>query len=296
MERMDPGKKKKKSRGPPRRGLSIGRIPLYLWISLWAGTELFILFWMTYTSFKTNAEFLRDIWALPSSLRFDNYINDLTGNTAPPVPVGQYLINSAIVSFGSVVGILAIAVPGGYALSKKSRVTDVLFFFFLAMIAVPPPAVLIPLFYTVRSLGLGNTYLGLILPYIAFNVPFSVVLARAFFKSFPRELEEAAKVDGLSDLGVFFRIVAPLSSIIVVVLLVVNFPNVWNELLYAIVILQTDNVRTIQPGLLLFSSAFGSQWSQIFAGMILSSLPMIIFYIIFQRYVAKAQFVGAVKG
>jgi raffinose/stachyose/melibiose transport system permease protein len=289
-------KRKKNSRGPQGSGLSLGRIPLYLWISLWAGTELFILFWMTYTSFKTNAEFLRDIWALPSSLRFENYINDLTGNTAPPVPVGQYLINSAIVSFGSVVGILAIAVPGGYALSKKSRVTDILFFFFLAMIAVPPPAVLIPLFYTVRNLGLGNTYLGLILPYIAFNVPFSVVLARAFFKSFPRELEEAAKVDGLSDLGVFFRIVAPLSSIIVVILLVVNFPNVWNELLYAIVILQTDNVRTIQPGLLLFSSAFGSQWSQIFAGMILSSLPMIVFYIIFQRYVARAQFVGAVKG
>src|ERR1700674_2162954 len=104
---MEKPTKKNKSRRPPGGGFSIGRIPLYVWISLWAGTELFILFWMTYTSFKTNAEFLRDIWALPSSLRFDNYINDLTGNTAPPVPVGQYLINSAIVSFGSVIGILA---------------------------------------------------------------------------------------------------------------------------------------------------------------------------------------------
>jgi len=164
------------------------------------------------------------------------------------------------------------------------------------MIAIPPPAILIPLVYTVRSFGLGNTYIGVILPYIAFNIPFSIVLARAFFKAFPKDLEEAARIDGLSDLGVFARIVLPLSSVIVVVLLIVNFPNVWNELLYAIVLLQTNNVRTIQPGLLLFQSTFGSQWGNLFAGLVLSSLPMVIFYIIFQRYIAKAQFIGALKG
>ena len=194
------------------------------------------------------------------------------------------------------VGITLIAVPAGYALSKRSKYTDILFYFFLAMIAIPPPAVLIPLVYAIRSFGLGNTYIGVVLPYIAFNIPFSVVLARAFFRAFPKDLEEAAKMDGLSDLKVFARIVLPLSSVIVVVLLIVNFPNVWNEILYATVLLQTNNVRTVQPGLLLFASAFGSQWSEIFAGMVMSSLPMIIFYIVFQKYIAKAQFLGALKG
>lgn len=251
---------------------------------------------MVYSSFKTNPEFLRNIWSLPSSINFGNYINDLTGHTSPPIPIGQYLLNSAVVSSGSIIGILLISVPAGYVLSKKSRYTDLLFYFFLAMIAIPPPAILIPLVYTVRGLGLGNSFIGIILPYISFNVPFSIVLSRAFFKSFPKELEEAARMDGLSDMGVFLRMVLPLSPVIVVILLIVNFPNVWNELLYAIVLLQTNNVRTIQPGLLLFSSAFGSQWSEIFAGMVMSSLPMIVFYIIFQRYIVKAQFLGALKG
>jgi raffinose/stachyose/melibiose transport system permease protein len=279
-----------------RRRISFGRIPLYLWISLWAGTELFVFFWLTYSSFKTNSQFLRDIWSLPTSLNPINYINDLTGHTSPPIPIGQYLINSGIVSVASLIGITLIAVPAGYALSKKSRLTNLLFYFFLAMIAIPPPAILIPLVYTVRAFALGNTYLGVILPYIAFNIPFSIVLSRAFFRSFPKDLEEAARMDGLSDLGVFARIVLPLSSVIVVVLLIVNFPNVWNELLYAIVLLQTNNVKTIQPGLLLFQSTFGSQWGNLFAGLVLSSLPMIIFYIVFQRYIAKAQFLGALKG
>ena len=277
-------------------GFNVGKMSLYLWISLWALSELFVLFWLVYSSFKTNPQFLRDIRSLPTSLNPINYINDLTGNTKPPIPIGEYLINSGVVSASSLVGITLISIPAGYALSKRSKYTDILFYFFLAMIAIPPPAVLIPLVYAIRSFGLGNTYIGVVLPYVAFNIPFSVVLARAFFKSFPKDLEEAAKMDGLSDLKVFARIVLPLSSVIVVVLLIVNFPNVWNEILYATVLLQTNDVRTVQPGLLLFASAFGSQWSEIFAGMVMSSLPMIIFYIIFQKYIAKAQFLGALKG
>ena len=277
-------------------GPSVGKVSLYLWISLWALSELFVLSWLVYSSFKTNPQFLRDIWSLPTSLNPINYINDLEGKTSPPVPIGQYLINSGIVSVSSLIGITLVSIPAGYVLSKRSRYTDLLFYFFLAMIAIPPPAVLIPLVYTIRSFGLGDTYIGVVLPYIAFNIPFSTVLARAFFKAFPKDLEEAAKIDGLSDLRVFLRIVLPLSSVIVVVLLIVNFPNVWNEILYATVLLQTNNVRTVQPGLLLFASAFGSQWSEIFAGMVMSSLPMIIFYVVFQKYIARAQFLGALKG
>src|ERR1700730_2706291 len=109
--------------------INLGRIPLYLWVSAWAISELFVFFWMVYSSFKSNPEFLRNIWALPSSLNFVNYINDLQGNTSPPIPIGQYLGNSAIVTFGSVVGILLVSIPAGYVLSKKSRYSDLLFYF-----------------------------------------------------------------------------------------------------------------------------------------------------------------------
>jgi raffinose/stachyose/melibiose transport system permease protein len=276
--------------------ISIARIPIYVILLAWTATEMFILIWMTYSSFKTNTQIYQNFWALPGTPNLNGYYWDLTGTGNPPVALGHYLVNSSIVAFASVAGILAIAIPAGYAISKKSRLTTILFYVFLAMIAIPAPALLIPQLLLIRDLGLYNTFLGLILPYIAFNIPFSIVLARAFFRSFPKELEEAARMDGLSDFGILVRIVLPLSSIIVVVLAIVNFPNIWNELLYAIVIVPSDTAKTVQPGLLLFNSTFLVSWQNIFAGLVLTSLPMIIFYIIFQRYIVKAVFVGAIKG
>jgi ABC-type glycerol-3-phosphate transport system permease component len=194
------------------------------------------------------------------------------------------------------VGIILISIPAGYALSKKSRINTAVFYLMLAMIAIPAPALLIPEFYLVFHLGLLNNFLGVIFPYISFNIPFSIVLARAFFRTFPRDLEEAAAIDGLGDFATFRRIVLPLSSVVVVVLLIVNFPNLWNELLYTLVILPSTSVKTVQPGLLLFQGSFYIQWNSIFAGLVLVSLPMLVFYIIFQRYILKAQFIGAIKG
>ncbi len=276
--------------------LNIGRIPVYAFLIVWTVTELLALIWMTYSSFKSTPEFYRDIWSLPSSLNFSGYYTDITGTGNPVVPLGQYLTSSAIVAFTSVAGIILISVPAGYTLSKKSRGNSLLFYFFLAMIAIPAPALLIPEFFFIKYLGIFNNYVGVILPYVSFNIPFSIVLARAFFRSFPKELEEAGKIDGLSDLGIFLRIVLPLSTIIVVVLAIVNFPNVWNELLYALVILPANDAKTVQPGLLLFQSTFLIEWQKIFAGLVLTSLPMIVFYIVFQRYIVKAVFLGAIKG
>jgi ABC-type glycerol-3-phosphate transport system permease component len=250
---------------------------------------------MTYSSFKTTDELYRNIFSLPSSLNLVNYQENLSG-VPTGIPVGQFLVNSVIVSFVSVGSIVLVSVPSGYVLSKKSTTSDLLFYLFLAMIAVPPPAVLVPVFYIIENLGLYDTYAGLILPYIAFNIPFSTILARAFYKSFPRELEDAASIDGLSEIGIFARVVLPLSGVIVTMLAVVNFPNVWNELLYALVLVPTDSVRTIQPGLLLLSTQYRINWGNIFAGLVMSSLPMVVFYIIFQRYLVKATIVGAIKG
>jgi raffinose/stachyose/melibiose transport system permease protein len=284
--------------GPDKKwySFSIARIPIYFVLLAWTATELFILIWMTYSSLKTNTQIYQNFWNLPVTPNLNGYYWDLTGTGNPPVALGHYLVNSSIVAFSSVAGILLIAIPAGYAISKKSRLTTILFYVFLAMIAIPSPALLIPTLLLIRDLGLYDTYLGLILPYIAFNIPFSIVLARAFFRSFPKELEEAGRMDGLSDFGILLRIVLPLSSIIVVVLAIVNFPNIWNELLYAIVIVPSNTAKTAQPGLLLFSSTFLVSWQNIFAGLVLTSLPMIVFYIIFQRYIVKAVFVGAIKG
>ncbi len=279
-----------------RKIFNIARLPSYLFVGIWAATELYVLLWAVFGSFKTTAEIDANPFGLPSSLSFNSYYTDLTGGGELHVPLGSFLIHSSIVVFASIAVILLISVPAGYAISKRNRLNTVVFYMMLAMIAIPPAALLIPEVFLVRDLGLLNNFVGLILPYIAFNIPFSIVLARAFFRSFPRDLEEAGRIDGLGELGVFRRIVLPMSPIVVVVLLIVNFPTLWNELLYTLIILSTNSVKTAQPGLLLYEGAYYVSWNNVFAGIILVSLPMLIFYIIFQRYILKAQFIGAIKG
>lgn len=278
---------------------------MYLFVGVWAATELYVLLWAVLGSFKTTAQINANPFGLPTSLSFGSYYQDLTGGGELNVPLGSFLIHSSIVVFGSMILILLISVPAGYAISRKSKINTAVFYLMLAMIAIPPAALLIPEVFLVKDLGVLfgagsqgflNNFIGLILPYVAFNIPFSIVLARAFFRSFPHDLEEAGRIDGLGELGIFRRIVLPMSPIVVVVLLIVNFPTMWNELLYTLIILSSNSVKTAQPGLLLYEGAYYVSWSNVFAGIILVSLPMMIFYIIFQRYILKAQFVGAIKG
>jgi raffinose/stachyose/melibiose transport system permease protein len=283
----------------PRAGqkrINIARLPVYLFIGIWAATELYVLIWAVMGSFQSTAALDKNPFGFPTSLDFTAYYTDLTGGGELHVPLGSFLIHSSIVVFGSILVILLVSVPAGYAISKKTRLNTAVFYLMLAMIAIPPAALLIPEVFLIRDLGLLNNFVGLILPYIAFNIPFSIVLARAFFRSFPRDLEEAGRIDGLGELGVFRKIVLPMSPIVVVVLLIVNFPTLWNELLYTLIILSTNSVKTAQPGLLLYQGAYYVSWNNVFAGIILVSLPMLIFYVIFQRYILKAQFIGAIKG
>ncbi|MGD0638603.1 MAG: carbohydrate ABC transporter permease [Nitrososphaerales archaeon] len=279
-----------------RKAINVGRIPSYLFVGVWAATEIYVLLWAVMGSFRSTAQLDQNPFGIPTSINFNAYYDDLTGGGELHVPLGSFLVHSGIVVFGALAVILLVSIPAGYAISKRSRLNTLIFYLMLAMIAIPPAALLIPEVFLVRDLGLLNNFVGLILPYIAFNIPFSIVLARAFFRSFPKDLEEAGRMDGLGELGVFRRIVLPMSSIVVVVLLIVNFPALWNELLYTLIILSTNSVKTAQPGLLLYQGSYYVSWSNVFAGIILVSLPMLIFYIIFQRYILKAQFIGAIKG
>jgi ABC-type glycerol-3-phosphate transport system permease component len=279
-----------------RKRFNVGRVPMYAFVGVWAVTEIYVLLWAVFSGFKNTAQIDLNPFALPTSISFTSYYDDLTGGGELHVPLGSFIEHSAIVVFSSLIAILLIAIPAGYAISKKSRLNTAVFYLMLAMIAIPPAAILIPEVFLIRDLGFLNEFVGLILPYISFNIPFSIVLSRAFFRSFPKDLEEAGRIDGLGELGVFRRIVLPMSSIVVVILLIVNFPALWNELLYTLIILTSPKTETAQPGLLLYSGSYYVSWSNVFAGVVLVSLPMLIFYVIFQRYILKAQFIGAIKG
>ena len=175
---------------------------MYLFVGIWAATELYVLLWAVFGSFQVDGG---------SSTRTRSgcprrWTSRRTTPTSPAA--GNFTSLSARSSstprsWCSVpfAVILLISIPAGYAISKKSRLNTAVFYLMLAMIAIPPAALLIPEVFLIRDLGLLNNFVGLILPYIAFNIPFSIVLSRAFFRSFPKDLEEAGRIDGLGELG-----------------------------------------------------------------------------------------------
>ena len=171
-----------------RKRFNVSRLPVYIFVGIWGATELYVLLWAVFGSLRTTAELNKNPFGVPTSLNFTAYYTDITGTGELHVPLGEFLVHSSIVVFGALAVILLISVPTGYAIAKKSKINTAVFYLMLAMIAIPPAALLIPEVFLIRDLGLLNNFVGLILPYIAFNIPFSIVLSRAFFRSFPRDL------------------------------------------------------------------------------------------------------------
>jgi ABC-type glycerol-3-phosphate transport system permease component len=161
---------------------------------------------------------------------------------------------------------------------------------------IPPVVMIVPLFVLYTRLELISTFHGTILIYAGLITPFSVYLLTSFFRTLPTEILEAALIDGASSLGVLWRIVVPLSGPPLVTLFVVNALYVWNDLLIALIFLQSDDSRTLMAGLSVFAGRYNNQIPLTMAGMFMASLPMIILYIAFQRYFIRGLTAGALRG
>ena len=271
----------------------------YIFLILWTILQLFPLIWMLYSSLKSNPDIFSNRFAppfLPTQIHPENYIVAWTGGFEN-VTTGLYLTNSIIVSSISIIFLVFISVLAGYSIARlKPKGSNFIFYFFLIMIAIPPAALLVPIYTEIRLFGLVNQYLGLILPYIGLSLPFSIVVARSFFMSFPREFEEAAKIDGCSEVATFRWIILPLSRGILAMLAIVNFPGIWNELLFALVIMQSNSMKTLGPGLMGFVGQYVTLYNYLFAGLDIAVIPLIIFYMIFQKQIVKGVLAGSIKG
>lgn len=274
------------------------RTVVYLFLMLWSGIELYPIAWMFYSSVKSHVGILQDLWALPSPTDFfpTNWIVAWEGGYQNIV-VGTYLKNSAIVLPFSLALVVFFAMLAGYYCARfPGRFVNLVFYFFVACIVIPVQSIVIPYFAMMRSLGLVNTYVGLILTYATFNIPFAVVLARAYFKAFPREIEEAALLDGCSPLSAFFRIIMPLSKSLMTTVAVVTFPFIWNELLFALVLMPSPAMMTMPVGLMNYIGQYTIRLDYMMAGLSIGALPSIVFYILFQRYVVSGVMAGSVRG
>jgi raffinose/stachyose/melibiose transport system permease protein len=262
-------------------------------IGLLLVVELYPLFWLLLSSFKTNEEFsLSPFWALPTSIDWQNYVQAWTSG------MSAYFLNSILAVFPSLLLILLLSVAAGYALEvMKWRGSNAVLLTFLAGIMVPLQMVLLPLFTIYFQAQLINTRWALIITYTAFGLPLSVFLMAGFFKAVPRQVIEAAVLDGANIYQIFFRVALPMVANALVTIALVQFFFLWNDLLFSLTFISSDNLRTIQTGLLNFTGEYGQvQWGPTFAAICLAVFPTLIIYLVLNQQVIRGLTAGSLKG
>jgi N-acetylglucosamine transport system permease protein len=267
--------------------------PPYLILGLWSFFTIFVIAWVIGTSFKTNMEVFKNVWALPSTFNFINYIKAWT-----TVKLGSYFINSLVVVGISVLVILVLSAPVSYILSRiKFKGSNLITLTYTAGIGIPLPLLFIPLFMIMTRIKLINSLPGLIIIYIAISLPFTVYLLTGFFGSLPNELEESAIIDGCTDYQVFFKIMLPLASPGLLTAAIFNFMSLWNEYQMAMVFISEPSNRTLSLGLYSLANAmqYTGDWVGLMAGVIIVMIPTIILYLFLSERMISGITMGAVK-
>jgi raffinose/stachyose/melibiose transport system permease protein len=253
--------------------------------------SLFPVYFMLVSSFKTKSEYIQNKWGLPSSLYLNNFNTALAGE--------KFFIrfaNSAILTALSVGVSLVIACLAAYAFARMEFPgKDTLFNLVLSLMVVPPVVMVVPLFVSMVRWGLVNTYQGTSIIYIGLLLPFSVYMMTNFFRTIPREIIEASRIDGCTNLGVFWRIMMPLSAPAVITLVVVNALWVWNELLIALIFMQKDSMKTLMVGIAAMRSRNYVDIPATMAGLLIATIPIVVVYLFGQRYFIRGLTGGAVK-
>lgn len=270
-------------------------IDIFRWflIIFFAAYTLFPLIWLILASFKTNFEFLTGpAFALPEVWQIQNYINALT-----VAGLGRMMLNSVIVGVCATVVNAVVASMAGYCISRfRFKGRENLFLLFTVGILVPLNALMVPYFVIINKLGLYNTYGGMILLYTAIGIPMSTVIIRGLMDSIPLEIEEAAYIDGYGFFGRFFHVVLPLARTGIVTAATFEFLTCWNEFVFANLIVSSDKLRTIQVGIRYFTNQFSTDYVSMYAAIVISIVPSILGYVIFQEQIISGMTSGAVKG
>jgi raffinose/stachyose/melibiose transport system permease protein len=276
----------------PTFGRAASRFATYAVLVL--GSILFLVpvFYVLMTALKSRHDLASmPFFALPPSLHFENFPKAWTDGS-----LGTYIGNSALISVVKVpLGVLVEALAA-FALTRmdlKGAVT--IFMVFLVGMMIPMQATLVPLNVFLNKLGLVNTYPGIIFVYIGFGIPFGILILRGFFRTIPKELDEAAVIDGCGDGQRFLKVILPLAKPAVAALFILDFLSTWNEFLLAQIFLTKDSMKTITTGLMTFVGQHLTDYTLLNAGVVLSMIPSIVVYMVFQKQFVSG-IAGAVKG
>ncbi len=267
--------------------------PVLLQIVL-VGTTILMLYpivVMVFSAFKSTGEIYDQPFAVPDFSNLANFVKIITQTNFL-----LYLSNSVIVTLGAILSILALGGMAAYGLARyQFRGSTFLFLFFLSGLMVPLKLAIIPLFIQFRTFGILDTRLSLVLLYTAMGLPSTIFILTGFIRTLPSELEDAARIDGASELRIMLLIMLPLTRPAIIIAAIHNAVPIWNDFFFPLVFLQTDARKTLPQGLTTFMGEFNTDWGALFAGLTLSALPIIIVYIVLSRQFIAGMTSGALK-
>ena len=280
---------------PRKRSYRMVRALMYALLGIWTLLVIYPLLWSILGSFKTNQQFLLNApWSLPEwPFEWANFTTVWNN-----YHLGTYFMNSLLVTVVSTVLALLLSSTTSYIIARfPFRGSMALYNLYLSSMMIPLILGLIPLFFLLSNLHLDNSLLGLILVYTVTNLPFGVFVLVGFFRSMPKELDEAASIDGSSHYGVFFRIMLPLAKPGLISVGMMNVLNIWNEYIIGTVLVNDPEKYTIPVGIAIMQAEmqYRTEWGPLFAGLLLSIIPVLILYMIFQKQITSGMMAGAIK-
>ncbi len=266
----------------PRRKKIVSSTFLHIVVYAAALVTVAPFIWMVLTSFKSLGEILQSPPTfLPTKFHFGNYVRAFDA-----APFGRFYFNSIFVSVCVTVGQLITCSTAAFAFARlKFKGRDVLFFLFLATMMVPPQVTMIPSFMILYWLGWINSYKALIIPGLA--SAFGTFLLRQFFMTIPRELEEAAYIDGCSKWGVLWRVIIPLAKPALAALAVFTFMAAFNDFLWPLIVVNSQSLRTVPLGLAVFRDRYTSEWDKLMAASVAATVPILTIFFFAQKYFIK---------
>jgi len=287
-----------RQRGRPRQA-SIRGCVLKGWLYQLLMVPYFVVvvypvIWLICSSLKSNLELFTDVWSVPKVPQWDNYARAWL-----EAGISRYFLNSVLVTTVALSGTILLGAAAAYVLARyKFPGSNLVYLVFVAGLMIPASIGIIPLFFLMKDLGLLNSLLGLVVVYLATNLPFTVFVLYGFFRTLPSELSDAAEIDGCSSIGTFFRVMLPLARGGIVIVAIFGFVAIWNEYLYALILLSDPKLRTLPLGVanLNIVGRYHADWTALLAGLVIVMLPSFVAYVLFQRQFREGITLGAQKG
>jgi multiple sugar transport system permease protein len=246
---------------------------------------IFPYFWMVVTSLKGEANiFSFPPSFIPNPLHLENYLTAFA-----TVPLATYFLNSAFISVVITAASIMVTAMAGYALARwKFPGSNLIFYTAMAILIVPSIVTIIPNFILITRIGLYNSYPGMLLPYITWNLPIATFIFKNYFSYVPQSLYDAARIDGSSEFKIFWRVMLPLAKPAAIAVGVFTYLFGWDEFVWALTVTNNDAMRTMPVGLALFLGRYTTSWNLLTAASVVGTLPGIIFFLLFQKQVISA--------